>query len=216
MREMALRNLHNQRMEKFVNSSGFGVRRIISRPTEERLKLPNEAKAMPQPGTLDEIQWSESAIAIEPRGEHEEGLVKLHLGGIVDFVNPAGFGYVSEDKQLFGFQPHHFHKVPKAAAWQVRTVELVSLQLHDQPRVYVTKHLPRMQQIREVPTRSLDQFESTGLSKLEEGEDLFVRTAPQGMRMLGALRSIDQCMKCHGGERGDLLGAFSYSLTRSQ
>jgi hypothetical protein len=25
---------------------------------------------------------------------------------------------------------------------------------------------------------------------------------------------IKQCVSCHGGERGDLLGAFSYSLRR--
>ena len=28
------------------------------------------------------------------------------------------------------------------------------------------------------------------------------------------IRSVSQCVKCHGGERGDLLGAFSYSLQR--
>lgn len=32
---------------------------------------------------------------------------------------------------------------------------------------------------------------------------------------LGAIRSIEQCTKCHGGKRGDLLGAFSYSLART-
>ncbi len=30
--------------------------------------------------------------------------------------------------------------------------------------------------------------------------------------MLGAVRSAKQCVKCHGGSRGDLLGAFSYTL----
>jgi hypothetical protein len=32
--------------------------------------------------------------------------------------------------------------------------------------------------------------------------------------MLGAARSVSQCIKCHDGERGDLLGAFSYYLQR--
>ena len=44
---------------------------------------------------------------------------------------------------------------------------------------------------------------------------MFVRETSEGVRMLGAIRSVEQCMKCHGGERGDLLGAFSYSLVRS-
>jgi mono/diheme cytochrome c family protein len=30
--------------------------------------------------------------------------------------------------------------------------------------------------------------------------------------MLGAVRSTRQCVACHGGDRGDLLGAFSYAL----
>ena len=30
--------------------------------------------------------------------------------------------------------------------------------------------------------------------------------------MLGAIRSAKQCVQCHGGQRGDLLGAFSYTL----
>jgi hypothetical protein len=32
--------------------------------------------------------------------------------------------------------------------------------------------------------------------------------------MLGAIRSTRQCLSCHGGNRGDLLGAFSYVFTR--
>jgi hypothetical protein len=53
----------------------------------------------------------------------------------------------------------------------------------------------------------------SGLKDLQDGEDLFVRdTTKQGRRMLGAIRSVDACLKCHGGQRGELLGAFSYWL----
>ncbi|MSQ95275.1 MAG: hypothetical protein EXR98_12060 [Gemmataceae bacterium] len=65
------------------------------------------------------------------------------------------------------------------------------------------------------PTRSLSDFEAKGLEAIQNGEDLFVRETPQGMLMLGAIRSVAQCVKCHGGERGDLLGAISYSLQRT-
>lgn len=47
---------------------------------------------------------------------------------------------------------------------------------------------------------------------LEQGEDLFASRDGDDLRMLGAVRSAKQCVACHGGERGDLLGAFSYVL----
>jgi len=46
------------------------------------------------------------------------------------------------------------------------------------------------------------------LATLRKGEDLYVRED----RMLGSIRSTKQCIACHGGERGVLLGAFSYTL----
>ena len=49
---------------------------------------------------------------------------------------------------------------------------------------------------------------SDGLATLRKGEDLYVRED----RMLGSIRSTKQCIACHGGERGVLLGAFSYTL----
>jgi hypothetical protein len=75
--------------------------------------------------------------------------------------------------------------------------------------------LPRMDKLRYAPTRPLTKFEETGMHRLQAGEDLFVRESPNGIRMLGAVRSVSQCIKCHDGERGDLLGAFSYFLQRS-
>ena len=52
----------------------------------------------------------------------------------------------------------------------------------------------------------------TSLEKLRAGEDLVVADAGVNLRILGAIRSARQCVDCHGGKRGDLLGAFSYSL----
>ncbi len=55
-----------------------------------------------------------------------------------------------------------------------------------------------------------------GLIALRHGEDLFASRDGNGLRMLGAIHSFKQCVACHGGERGDLLGAFSYSLKRER
>ena len=84
--------------------------------------------------------------------------------------------------------------------------------MHEKAIAYVTEHLPRMDELGEAATRSLDPFEASALERLRHGEDLLYTEASGGMRMLGAIRSVKQCVGCHGGERGDLLGAFSYSL----
>jgi hypothetical protein len=70
------------------------------------------------------------------------------------------------------------------------------------------------EKLRKVPTRSLNTFEAAGLKRLEQGDDLFTHESNESIRMVGAVRNIGECVKCHGGERGDLLGAFSYSLQR--
>ena len=94
----------------------------------------------------------------------------------------------------------------------VQTLELVSLLLHDEPEVYESSHLPRMDRVHAMPTRPLDRFERFGLDALRQGEDLFATQGDEGVRMLGAVRAFRQCLPCHGGERGALLGAFSYTL----
>ena len=69
-----------------------------------------------------------------------------------------------------------------------------------------------MTNVRRIPTRPLDEFESKGLVTLQRGGMLAVGSVKGEARMLGALRSARQCVECHGGQRGDLLGAFSYTL----
>ena len=65
-----------------------------------------------------------------------------------------------------------------------------------------------------VPTRPLDRFERFGLGTLRQGQDLFIATESDGLRMIGAVRSTSQCVVCHDCQRGDLLGAFTYTLKR--
>ncbi len=216
LRNGSLEILHWKNAETFVNSSGFGVYRMTAlRPQPERIDLPM-SPPIPQPAPLSESDRAFSLVGEQPADGLRPGLSTFHLGSLLGFVNVRGFGLLTEEKRLFGFQPHHFRKLPDNDEWQVRSLELVGLIVHDEPRVYETKELPRMDKIRDIPTRSLDAFEAAGLESFKAGEDLYARTAPLGVRMLGAIRSVEQCLKCHGGERGDLLGAFSYSLQKKQ
>jgi len=120
-----------------------------------------------------------------------------HQAGIVDFANPGGFGLVKDRQHVAGFQGHQFSKVPRSA---------------DSWVVYISDHLPSMDELRAAPRRPLDDFETLGLAALRNGDDLFMRQNNEGRRLLGAIRNARRCLECHGGERGDLLGAFSYTF----
>jgi hypothetical protein len=141
----------------------------------------------------------------------------MHEENLLDFVYPKGFGFIKDRRHVAGFAAHQFGQVPAPAdSWTVRNIDLVSLLLHHEPVAYITDHLPRMDELRNAPIRPLDELETAGLASLRQGEELVVRETVDAMRMLGALRSLKQCVRCHGGERGDLLGAFSYTLRREQ
>ncbi len=90
---------------------------------------------------------------------------------------------------------------------------MASLLLHDMAEVYISDHLPRMDRLYGQPTRPLDSFEQYALEALDQGEDIFITKCDVGARMLGAVRSTKHCIACHGGESGELLGAFAYALT---
>ena len=78
--------------------------------------------------------------------------------------------------------------------------------------VYVSDHLPRMEELRGARPGRLTNSRRWRLSVLRRGEDLFTSRDGKHLRMLGAVYSSMQCVNCHGGERSDLLGAFSYTL----
>jgi hypothetical protein len=116
---------------------------------------------------------------------------------------------------------HHFHAVPRlkelpgqTQRWRIQSLELVRLLKHDEPVTYVSKHLPRMDELRDAPTRPLTSFENNALAALRRGEDLQVESTMDRIHVFGSIRAIKQCLACHEGQRGDLLGAFSYRLIR--
>jgi hypothetical protein len=211
-RTIMLRRLHEDQVGQFINSSGFGRMRVI-RPTKWNLTasmLPE--KPVSQPGLREAPVRSAGGDGTQSPTP-EEDLYKIHWAGVEDFVNAAGFGYVKDRQHVAGFQAHQFHELPgPAGRWHVRTLDLVGLLVSDEPRAYVSADLPRMDELRAAPTRPLDTFEAAALEKLRRGEDLVVEGAPTKLRMLGSVRSAKQCVQCHGGNRGDLLGAFSYAL----
>lgn len=211
----SLRQIHEDTVRVFVTRPGFGVGRMTALSQELSREKPPEPP-IPQPGTPAASPWLPEQLRKEPAdAKHTDNMRSLHRDSVADFANTASFGYIKDRQNVAGFQKHQVSKVPTLTPpWKLQTLDLVGLLLHDKPRVYVSEHLPRMEELRTAPTRDLDDFESAGLPALQRGEDLFVRERGAERRMLGAIRAVRQCLACHEAERGDLLGAFSYRMTQ--
>jgi hypothetical protein len=214
----SLQALHERAYDDFVRAAGFGVGRMpLPRPGRvDRPALADIAFNAPsQPSEADGLNcWN--LPYREGRGETPGD---FHLLSRDDFLNPEGFGWIKTRlDEVAGFVPHAFHarvaREDKPLAWAVERLELVSLLKFDAPRVYVLDHLPRMDQLsgEDVPTRELDAFEQQALTRLRTQEDVVVESAGEATRMLGSLRAGRQCLDCHAVPRGELLGAFSYTL----
>ena len=219
LRIYLLEELHEHATSLFINSPGFGVTRMYP-PTESGLtsKLPPDNR-VPQPMSrfsspwfLEDVKWELTPI--------KDDFFKIHRESVLDFANPRGYGFIKDRRHVAGFQTHQFSAVPVSGEeqqwWAVQRLDLVSLLLHNEPVAYDSDFLPRMDELRGATTRSLDAFEQSSLGKITQGEDFAIGVSGDRVRMLGSIRSTKQCVKCHGGERGDLLGAFSYALKRIQ
>lgn len=218
MRSRHLQQLHENTVRVFANRPGFGVARVLDRPSEWSLRRGlRDDQPLPQPGDRITVLWStgdlEARSAPTISSDHEASR-ELHSSSLIDFVHLRGFGYARDRNQVAGFQSHRFSQAPPAPAeWTLRTIDLIGLVRHDQPVAYVSANLPQMEELRDAAWRPLDDFENLGLESFRKGEDMFVRDGSGGRRLLGAIRNTKQCVTCHGGARGDLLGAFSYTLT---
>lgn len=232
-RNHQLELLHEHAVGLFVNSPGFGVTRMI-RPSELGIKLGVRSSPVPlQPGPRTASGWSPGNLE-RPTADDQAFLAWMFEDSVQDFVFSRGWGYLRDRRHVAGFVPHRFSNVPgptdhwkvhhgksqftrapiPTTAWRVQTLDLIGLLIHDEPVAYVSDRLPAMGELRAAPTRPLDKFESVGLTAMRHGEDLFISRDGERLRMLGGIASARQCVACHGGERGDLLGAFSYTLQR--
>jgi len=230
----SLRMLHTDEVERFVSREGFGMDRA-PQPSMHYFQLP---KAEPIPlATLSPLSAEQVGDAAAlPATTTKDGTARmpsveqvttLHRVGMMDFVNPSFFGHVKDREKVAGFQSHQFNRMVRLEdvvdkknlntgqeRWQLKRLELVSLLKHEQPGVYLSEHLPRMDQLAKAKVRALNAFEEQSLKALRDGEELKTEATTNVIRMVGAMRATKQCLDCHAGERGQLLGAFSYELQR--
>jgi hypothetical protein len=159
----------------------------------------------------------------------------LHFRASTDFASTPRYGFIKSLDQVAGFQSHAIlqrpfapldaERVPfadrdrlrwvaAAPRWRIVRLELVSLLKHATPRVYLSKNMPRMQDLSSQETRAPNPFEEAALAKLIAGEHEEIASKPNRIEMLGALRAFKECKQCHDVPHGALLGAFSYELVR--
>ncbi len=128
---------------------------------------------------------------------------------------PPRLGY---DPKVFdpprGRGPDWEYPIDRYDHWHVTRLELVSLLKSPQPAVYVSDHLPAMQELERAQTRELNGFEKMSLPQLYSGEDIAAEATLNHIHLLGAIRAHKGCVMCHSVQVGDLLGAFTYDLER--
>jgi hypothetical protein len=178
------------------------------------LDFPEATTTVKQPGDPASFPVSpgEPLSRVEPNHE----FYGYHKRSLWNFLYADGFGYVKDRAHVSGFKLHGFRwlgmSVEESRSWRVQHIQLVGILSHEKPVVYLTDRLPSMEQVRQGKTRPPDLFEEAGLAALRDGEDLFLASKDETLRMLGALRATKTCQQCHDAEIGDLLGAFSYTL----
>jgi len=210
-----LYELHEETVSHFIDQPNFGWARLLREPGEEYVaEGQRNAKPTAQPGTrsISTATWNEIGKEINL----PDKLDSMHEDACMDFINPWLHWLFKDIRHVGGFQAHGLSKAPKDnERYKLQTVDLVGLVVHPKPVAYVSDKLPAMDELREAPLRDLNAFEASGLKALQDGDEVFVREMPdKSLRMLGAIRALKQCVDCHGGARGDLLGAFSYELRR--
>jgi hypothetical protein len=226
-RAKVLKELHERTRKFFVESPGAGPMRRMETPEELLMDVwygfsgaPVQHELPKQPGEPADFPVSpgEPLSRIDPNA-----LFHLyHDNGMSYFLYPRGFGYVKDRAHVAGFKSHGFRSNPSYPTWRIENwpwrvqhIQLVGILSHEQPVVYLTDKLPSMEQVRQGKTRTLDYFEESALPALREGEDLFIASKGETVRVMGALRATKTCQQCHDAEVGDLLGAFSYTLRRA-
>jgi hypothetical protein len=186
--------LHGEAYHHFILQQGLGRSRMIP-----MISLVAREWKMPE--------WTSEEITKEqPPQKGAKDLSMIHRLSLNQFS--ASNGQASTTKQP---------NVVKEQPWEIHSLDLIGLVVHEVPKVYVSRKLPQMKDLKTTPIRDMDLFESEGLEELANGKELYVRSKQDVVRVLGPIRASNACLKCHGdAKNGDMLGAFSYTLRIAQ
>lgn len=181
-------------------------------PSKSAAEVDNALAAQSQ-----QASFEDAAIPTKLTSDQLTSFESLNRNSVGEFANLPSLGIVNRKSEAWEFQSHGFREVVKTngyrqdhGPWTLVRLELVSLLKHQPAAVYVSEHLPAMDELRGAPTRPATTFETQSIDKLRNGDDIAFEIHGQEMQMVGAIRAITECRNCHRIQEGGLLGAFSY------
>ena len=187
----ALRGMHRNAVEIFVDRPGFGVRRLVMNLDDliTGPKSPAEVNAKPRQADPDK-----PAPKAEKKPSHyavQDVLIESHYGRFA----------TDDGKEV----------------WQLRKFHLVGLVKHAEPVVYLTDKNPKKfdddpKAAKGIPTRKVDDFEKAALAAIRNGEPLIAEKTGKDLRVLAPIFAGKRCTSCH--DQGTLLGGFTYEMER--
>lgn len=140
----------------------------------------------------------------------------MHASVVQTFVRSEGLG-------LSRMPSVHRSFIPEFAlgekVYRVKLVQLIGMENNPEPTAYITPGLiPEKWQLKgvrrqkNVPTRPLTVFEKDALGPLAGGKKVVFGTNDNRLVMAGSLVTTRECLNCHDGKEGRMLGAMSYAL----
>ena len=136
----------------------------------------------------------------------------MHDFYVESFVKSEGFGF---RRMLSADDLKRSWTIALAGVpLRVDGLQLISLLEHDDPVAYVTEGITNKKLIQTANTRPLSEFEKSSLERLQAGEEMAFDAHASQPVVVGAVRARKQCLSCHDAKVGDLLGAFSYRLSK--
>lgn len=160
---------------------------------------------------------SESASVAELKGLFEPSSVK-DISTLSKSDNQAHDHTTWAPKLMKG-------ELPKSlAGWKISSFQLVSTDRFIKPRVYQSKTVPSIEQIKKltVATRDATEAEISAVKRLskEPGKhtviDRFGDSLGAKPVLVAAIRIKESCQRCHSQREGDLIGAFTFSLSKAE
>ena len=142
----------------------------------------------------------------------KQSLERLHTDRVEKFVEQVAFGV----RRVLMMPKIETKKLPvdsTGKTYVIDRMDLIGLLPGKEPIVRLAtgiNHALREEK-KVVSTRALDEFEAQAVADLNK-RGLVWKLSESDVRMVGALRASQDCLSCHKGKEGDILGAFSYRM----
>ena len=145
-------------------------------------------------------------------------LEEAHARAVKSFVESKGFG-LSRMRHLSLWNDRIVHF--DGREYDPWRVQLIGLSSEIGERIYTSTKPPKKDELTDAPRRDLSVEEVSAVAELRKGMNLSSPIAMESgsqldvdgaMRVLAPLRLTKNCIECHKGNVGDLIGAFAYTL----